>query len=166
MSVGMNVIAHIVCYDVSMRIRRLNHSVYQIQYHLVWGTKYRRKFLKHYVRKELIRSLYQIQRKYPDWYFHKINTGEDHVHLLIEIPPKYSISKVVQVLKSVTSAHILKKFKFIRHIYRNNIANNKSGVWSVGYFVSTVGLNEEQIKKYIDNQNKYDLGFDISSEFS
>jgi len=64
-----------VCYAVNMRIRRLNHSVYQLQYHLVWGTKYRRKFLKHYVRKTLIDSLYKTQKRYPDWFFHKINTG-------------------------------------------------------------------------------------------
>ena len=72
-----------------MRIRQLNHGVYQVLYHLVWGTKYRRKFLKHYVRTELIKSLYNIQKRHPDWYLHKINTGDDHVHILLEFPPKY-----------------------------------------------------------------------------
>ena len=143
-----------------MRIRQLNHSVYQIEYHLVWGTKYRRKILKHYVRKELIRGLYKIQRKYPDWYYHKINTGDDHVHLLIEIPPKYSIAEVVQKLKADTSQILKKRFKFITKIYP------KGNIWSVGYFVSTVGLNEEQIKKYIERQSNFDKGVDMSSEFS
>ncbi|HEX9503248.1 MAG TPA: transposase, partial [Patescibacteria group bacterium] len=64
-----------------MRIRQLNHSVYQIQYHIVWGTKYRRKILKHYVRSELIKFLYEVQRQYPDLYFDNINTGDDHVHI-------------------------------------------------------------------------------------
>ena len=96
-----------------MRIRRLNHSVYQLQYHLVWGTKYRRKFLKHYVRKTLIDSLYKTQKRYPDWFFHKINTGLDHVHILIEIPPKYAISSVVQKLKTQASVDLKKQFKFI-----------------------------------------------------
>jgi len=144
-----------------MRIRRLNHSVYQIQYHIVWGTKYRRKVLKHYVRKELIKSLYKTQKKYPDWYFHQINTGDDHVHLLMEIPPKYSIASVVQKLKSIASVDLRNKFKFINEIYDKN-----DGMWGSGYFVSTVGLNEENIKKYIARQNNYDSGFDATEEFS
>ena len=143
-----------------MRIRQLNHSVYQIQYHIVWGTKYRRKILKYYVRAELIKSLYRVQRIYPDWYFHKINTGDDHVHLLMEIPPKYPVSEVIQKLKAHSSAHLRKRFKFIDEIY------TRSGIWSVGYFVSTVGLNEENIKRYIELQSKYDTGVDISAEFS
>ena len=126
------------CYAVSMRIRHLNHSIYQIQYHIVWGTKYRRKWLKHYVRSELIKSMYQVQRTCPDWYFHSINAGDDHVHILIEIPPKYSVAEVVQKLKGHSSQVLRKKFKFINEIYP------QSGLWSVGYFVSTVGLNEEQ----------------------
>ena len=143
-----------------MRIRQLNHSVYQIQYHIVWGTKYRRKVLKYYVRKELIKCFYKIQRKYPDWYFHRINTGDDHVHLLMEIPPKYVVSGVVQKLKSISSAHLRKHFKFIDKIYEDGT------LWSVGYFVSTVGLNEENIKKYIERQSRFDKGVDITKEFS
>jgi putative transposase len=74
-------------YAVSMRIRHLQHSVYQVQYQLVWGTKYRRKVLKYYACKELVHSLYTVPRRHPTWYFHSINTGDDHVHLLMEIPP-------------------------------------------------------------------------------
>lgn len=150
-----------MCYSVSMRVRRLNHSVYQVQYHLVWGTKYRRKFLKHYVRKTLILSLYKTQKRYPEWFFHKINTGDDHVHILMEIPPKYSVSEVVQKLKAEASVALKKQYKFIRQMYES-----KQGIWSDGYFVSTVGLNEDQISKYIEKQNKYDLGFSAEEELS
>ena len=150
-----------VCYAVNMRIRRLNHSVYQLQYHLVWGTKYRRKFLKHYVRKTLIDSLYKTQKRYPDWFFHKINTGLDHVHILMEIPPKYTVAEVVQKLKSQASVDLKKQFKFIRQIY-----GVENGIWSDGYFVSSVGLNEDQISKYIEKQNNYDLGFNAEEELS
>lgn len=143
-----------------MRIRRLNHSVYQIAYHIVWGTKYRRKILKHYVRRELIKSLYQVQKDFPDWYFDKINTGDDHVHMLMEIPPTYTIVEVIQKLKGHSSKHLRKSFKFINDMY------TESGIWSTGYFVSTVGLNEEQIRKYIKLQNKYDQSEDLQAEFS
>jgi len=142
-----------------MRIRQLNHCMYQLQYHLVWGTKYRRKILKHYVRMELIGALLRVQHKYPDWYIVQVNTGEDHVHLLLEIPPKYSISEVVQKLKSQTSADLTKKFKFIEELY------DDGNVWGVGYFASSVGLNEEQIKNYIEKQNQLELGKDITAEF-
>jgi len=143
-----------------MRIRQLNHSVYQIQYHLVWGTKYRRKILKHYVRSELVKNLYNTQKRHPDWYFHKINTGHDHVHLLMEIPPSYSVAAVVQELKACSSAHLRKNFKFINEIY------NHSGIWSVGYFVSTVGLNEENIRRYIERQSNFDAGIDVTKEIA
>ena len=148
------------CYAVSMRIRELSHSVYQTQYHIVWGTKYRRKLLKHYVRKELIKSLYKTQRKHPTWYFVEINTDCDHVHLLMEIPPSDRLSDVVRELKVDSSSHLRKSFKFIDRIYK------ESGIWSVGYFVSTVGLNEKTIRKYIFLQNAKDIGRDISEEFS
>jgi|SRR5258708_338293 len=143
-----------------MRIRQLNHSVYQIQYHIVWGTKYRRKILKHYVRSELIKFLYEVQRQYPDLYFDNINTGDDHVHILMEIPPKYAVSEVVQKLKGHSAFYLRKRFKFMKELYR------RGGVWSDGYFVSSVGLNEDQIRKYIDRQNKDDRGRDITAEFS
>ena len=145
---------------VSMRIRQLSHSVYQVQYHIVWGTKYRRKILKYYVRKELIVSIYKTLKMHKDWYMEKINTDEDHVHMMIEVPPSYAISDVVKELKSYSSVHLRKRFKFIDEIYK------RSGIWSPGYFVSTVGLNEERIKKYIEFQNKKDIGVDLSDEFS
>ncbi len=144
-----------------MRIRKLNHSTYQVNYHIVWATKYRRKIIKEYVREELVKSLYKVLRKHPDWYIHKINTGDDHVHILMEIPPKYAVSDCVREVKIYSSKEIQKKFKFIRQIYEK-----KEGMWSVGYFVSTIGMNEERIKKYIDMQNRYDKGVDISKEFS
>lgn len=143
-----------------MRIRRLNHSVYQLQYHLVWGTKYRRKILKPYVRKELIRSIYRILRTHKDWYMSNINTDKDHVHMMIEIPPKYRVAAVVKEIKSKTSLELRKSFKFIDRIYEN------SGIWGVGYFVSSIGLNEEQISRYIDLQNREEKSVDVTNEFS
>lgn len=143
-----------------MRIRRLNHSTYQIQYHIVWVTKYRYHVIKPYVRHELIRYLLTLPKKYPDWYFHRINTGDDHVHMLMEIPPKESVASVVQKMKSYTSAHLRHHFKFLDRIYVDG------NLWSVGYFVSTVGLNEAQIKRYIEQQNRDDHGYDVSDEYA
>ena len=135
-----------------MKTKHLNHSTYQLQYHIVWGTKYRRKWLKDYVKMELIKSLDQTCKKYPTLFILTMNTSEDHVHLQIQIPPNIAISDAVQKLKGASSHAIRKKFKFIREIYLE-----KDGIWSVGYFVSSVGLNETHVKKYIEWQNKKEV---------
>ena len=127
-----------------MRIRSLNHSVYQVQYHIVWGTRYRRKYLKEYVTPELKKALYAVVKKYPTLYVHKLATDNDHIHIQIEIPPNLPIARVVQKLKIETSIHLKKKFKFIREMYLD------ASIWSVGYFVSTIGLNEDTIRQYLD----------------
>ena len=135
-----------------MRIQSLNHSTYQHQYHIVWGTKYRRKILKPYVLTELKKSLYQTVKKYPTLWIEALNTDEDHVHLQIEIPPNILVSDAVSKLKSASSRHLRSRFKFIREIYIE-----KDGIWSVGYFSSTIGLNEEKVKKYINWQSRKDV---------
>ena len=135
-----------------MRIQSLNHSTYQHQYHIVWGTKYRRKILKPYVLVELKRILYETVKKYPTLWIEALNTDEDHVHLQIEIPPNIAVSDAVRKLKAASSRHLRSKFKFIREIYIE-----KDGIWSVGYFSSTVGLNEEKVKRYIAWQSKKDV---------
>lgn len=135
-----------------MRIRALNHSQYQIVYHIIWATKYRRKYIKEYVKQELRKYLYKATKKYPTLFILSFNTNDDHVHLQIEIPPDTTIAAVVQRLKSESSQVLKKRFKFIREMYLDG------GIWSVGYFVSTIGLNEEMIKRYIANQGKKDVG--------
>ena len=132
-----------------MRIKSLNHCEYRHQYHIVWGTKHRRKWLKEYVKSELIASLHNTIKKYPTLLIYAINTDQDHVHIQIEIPPNIAVSDAVQKLKSNSSKHIQSKFKFIQEMYLE-----WDGIWSVGYFSSTVGLNEEQVRKYIEWQGK------------
>lgn len=133
-----------------MRIQKLNHSVYQLEYHIVWGTKYRRKILKPYVKKKLLESFQKTEFLYPTLHIVKANVGEDHVHLLAEIAPSVSIAAMVQKLKVHSSMELKRSFKFIREM------DDGSGIWSVGYFASSIGLNEKQIEKYIDHQDKHD----------
>lgn len=90
--------------------------------------------------------------KYPTLQLIEINTDVDHVHIQLSIPPNIAVSRVVQKLKQETSKLIKKRFKFIREIYLGE------GIWSVGYFSSTLGLNEETIQKYIEYQGKRDKG--------
>jgi len=104
------------------------------------------------VKAELLHSLFETIKKYPTLHIFATNANRDHVHLQIEIPPDVSISSVVQKLKAISSFYLRKKFKFIREMYLD-----KQGIWSVGYFVSSVGLNEEKIKKYIFWQDKHEM---------
>mgnify|MGYP001791099142 CR=1 FL=1 len=70
------------------------------------------------------------------------------------IPPKYSVSEIVQKLKSNISNKLKNKFKnFLSQVYWDN-----NGIWSVGYFVSTVDVDQETIRKYVENQGKEDMG--------
>ncbi len=132
-----------------MRTRYLNHSVYRLQYHIVWCTKYRRPWLVKGIEKEFVRLLQITVKKYPILQLVAANTDRDHVHIQLELPPSLTIAEIVQKLKAATSQHLRKKFRVIQEIYLG-----KEGIWSVGYFVSSIGLNEQQIKAYIGWQGK------------
>lgn len=147
-------------YAVSMRTRSLSHGVYQHQYHIAWGTKYRKKILKSYVKEEFLLDLHKLVKKYPTLYIHAVGVDLDHIHLQIEISPDISVARVVQRIKTHTSFRLKKKFKFIDKIYLG------AGVWSVGYFSSTVGLNETQVKNYVRTQGKKDLPKQYRFKFS
>ena len=90
--------------------------------------------------------------KYPTLWIERFNTDQDHVHLQLEVPPNITVSDAVGKLKAESSRHLRNRFKFIREIYLE-----KDGIWSVGYFSSTVGLNEAQVKRYIEWQGKKDI---------
>ena len=83
----------------------------------------------------------------------EVNHDEDHIHLLLSIPPKMSVSDVVRRIKSTTGRLLKRKFEYMRKAYWG-----VDGIWSDGYFVSTVGLNEEIIRKYIEKQEHEDRG--------
>ena len=95
----------------------------------------------------------EIKDHYPEIDILEINHDQDHVHLLISIPPKMSVGQVVRIIKSNTSRRLKEKFPFLKDIYWGT-----DGIWSDGYFVSTVGINEEIIQKYIQHQGQEDSG--------
>jgi putative transposase len=141
-----------------MRIRALNHSTYQHLYHVVWGTKYRRHFLKpEVVQRELTNSLYDTARKHPEIFIIAVKTDLDHVHLQLEIAPSVSVAAAVQAIKANASIHLKNKFEFISRMYLG------AGIWSVGYFSSTNGLNEAFVRRYIEEQGRRDYPSDYQA---
>ena len=136
-----------------MKIKKSAHAAYRVNYHIVWSTRFKKKILNEGVRKYLRLKIQEVRKYYPDWYFEAIGFGDDHVHVQVEFPPKYSGAYVVETIKKNTSRALKEKFGFLKEVYWDD-----GGIWSVGYFFSTVGINEEIIKKYIERQWREDSG--------
>ena len=120
---------------------------------MVWIPRYRYKVLVKGVDEYLLKKMDEIRKDYPEIEYVQRNIQPDHVHLVLSFPPKYSIAKVVQIIKSNTGKAMWEKFDFLRKRYYG-----RGGIWSAGYFVSTVGLDEKLIEKYVRYQEKEDLG--------
>ena len=138
---------------MSEKYRKQSHCVYRCDYHIVVSTKYRRKILNEGVFAYFKIKVREIGKYYPDIVFKEINYDIDHIHMLVSIPPKYSISKVITIFKSNTSRGIKQKFPFLKDVYWG-----ADGIWSDGYFVDTVGVNAEVIRQYIEHQGQQDTG--------
>ncbi len=120
---------------------------------MVLPTKYRRKVFNEGVFAYFEDKLKEIYKYYPELKFEKVNHDKDHVHFLVSIPPKMSVGSVIRIIKANTSRGLKEKFPFLKEVYWGT-----DGIWSDGYCVSTVGLNEAMIRKYIENQGKEDAG--------
>ncbi len=136
-----------------MQIKRSAHAVYRTQYHIVWITRYRRKILNEGLGEYVKVKLKEARKYYPDWEFLEMGVSEDHIHLHMVIPPKYSVSMVIETLKKNTSRELSKKFPHLKKFYWDN-----EGIWSKGFFVTTVGISEQLIRKYVSMQEKEDTG--------
>ena len=133
---------------------RADHSVYLCDYHLVIVTKYRRNIIVNEgIWSYLEQKFYEVTEHYPRIRIKEINHDINHVHLLISIPPQMQVGRVVGLLKTNTARNIKTKFTFLKKVYYGS-----DGIWSDGYFVSTVGVDEQTIKRYIENQGKEDAG--------
>ncbi len=141
-------------YTVCMKLHKQAHTVYKTQYHIVWATRFRRKWLVSGIDSYFRIKLQEVRKFFPDWQFNEIGTNKDHVHLHMIIPPKYSVSKVVDIMKTDTSRALREKFShFFEKLYWD-----AGGIWSTGFFVSTVGVDEEIIRKYVQMQGAEDAG--------
>lgn len=133
-----------------MRVKLSAHGAWKHEYHIVWIPKYRRHVLKLGVKTYVERGLAEINKYHPEVEIIKQNVQLDHVHLIIEIPPKYSVASIVGKLKQNSSRKIRERFEWLDKVYRPGI------FWSPGYFSSTIGLNETQIRHYVEFQENID----------
>ena len=136
-----------------MEIIKSSHSVYQLQYHIVWVCKYRRRILNPGTSGYLRKILPKLMRSMPGVEIETIGFDQDHLHMLMVIPPRYSISQVMGKLKSQSSSHLRKAYSWLKKVYwKENI------IWSTGYLVSSVGLDEQTIRRYVEHQGRQDSG--------
>ena len=130
-------------------IQSLSHSKWRCKYHIVFAPKYRRKVFYGEKRYEIG----QILRELCRWKGVNLLEAEacpDHIHILVEIPPKMSVSSFMGFLKGKSSLMIYDKWGNMKYKYRNR------QFWCRGYFVDTVGKNEKKIATYIQEQLKED----------
>lgn len=132
---------------------RLSHCVYQCDYHVVMVTKYRKKVFNEGIFAYFKLKLAEITDHYPLIKFKQINHDQDHLHLLVSIPPTMTVGKAIGLIKQNTARNLKQKFLHLKDIYWGT-----ESIWSEGYFVSTVGINEKTIRQYIEDQGKKDSG--------
>jgi putative transposase len=139
--------------------KSLCHSKWECKYHVVWIPKSRRKVLYGRIRKYLAELLHGLARQKES----KILEGHlrpDHVHMLVSIPPKYSVSQVIGYIKGKSAIHIARTYLGQKKNY------NGMHFWARGYFVTTVGADENVVRAYIQQQEKEDKRLDQLTMFT
>jgi putative transposase len=140
-------------------VESLGHTRWDCKYHLVWIPKCRRKVLYRQLRKHLGQVLHDLAGQKES----RILEGHlqaDHVHMLVSIPPKYSVAQVVGFIKGKSAIHLARSYLGRRKNYAG------MHFWARGYFVSTVGADEATIREYIQKQEKEDARIDQLGLFS
>ena len=132
------------------QFKKLAHSIYECKYHIVFCPKYRYKILQAEVREYVEEQIYRLCRQKGEIEVLEVNVQADHVHIVLSIAPKYAVSEVMGYLKGKLALRLFDRFPELRRRYWGQ------HVWSRGYCVSTVGLDEERIRKYVKWQNKKD----------
>ena len=128
------------------RFRKLTHSIWHCQYHIVWVPKYRHRILTGMVGNE-VKQCVRVFSSQKSCEIIEMNVQVDHVHLICMIPPKLRVSDYVGIVKGRTAIRLLKRFPDLRK--RRYWGNH---FWTKGYCVDTVGLDEDKIRQYVKYQ--------------
>ena len=138
---------------MSQAYNHLNHATWECKYHVGVTPKYRKKMLFGQIRRHLGTVFHDLARR-KECQIEQGRLMPDHVHILITIPPKYSVAEVIGFLKGKSSIWIAQN---VERKARNFVGHK---FWARGYFVSTVGRDEETIRAYIKNQEMADQQLD------
>jgi putative transposase len=128
--------------------KKLTHTIYYCKYHIIFCPKYRYRILKGEVAEYAKREFYHLSKQKDLVEVIELNVQHDHVHTILSIPPKYSVSNIMGFLKGRLSISMFRKYEAIGKRFWGR------HLWSRGYCVSTIGLNEDQIRRYVQWQEK------------
>lgn len=133
------------------RFQKASHVLWHCQYHLVWVPKYRFRILKSNVGREVYKCVMVFCQQLGCEVV-ELNVQIDHVHLLVRIPPKLSVSELMGVLKGRTAIRLFNAFPYLRKkpFWGNHF-------WAKGYCVDTVGLDAEMVRKYVKYQERQEM---------
>ncbi len=127
--------------------RKSSHTVYDIKFHLVWITKYRKAILRAVIA-ERVRDLIREICRANDVEIIKGHISRDHVHIFVSVPPQLSVSQLVKLVKGKTSRKMMMEFKTLSRVFWGR------HIWARGYFVASSGnVTDEVIMKYIEQQS-------------
>ena len=132
--------------------------VYNLNYHIVWGTKYRNKVLTEQIEKDLKSLMYQIAEE-KGFAIEHLEIGlDDHVHLLVSAPPKLSVTTIVSCLKGTSAFRLFRMHPELKSFYWKKEDRH---LWSPSYYVESIGAsNQQAVAKYIDDQRKKEASHD------
>ena len=132
------------------KYKKLSHVIYKCEYHIVWVPKYRFRILTGEIKK-LIEEDIKMLCEWKGCEIEELNVQTDHIHLVVSIPPKVSVSVLLGTLKGKIAIKMFKSYpKLKKKPYWGN------HFWARGYFVSTVGIDEEIIKRYVKCQKEHE----------
>ena len=131
----------------------LSHTKWNFKYHLVFAPKYRRQAIYGKVKEDIGRMLRKLC-EYKEVEILEAEACPDHIHMLVTIPPKYSVAQIVGYLKGKSSLMIFEKYANMKYKYGNR------HFWCRGYYVDTVGKNTKAIAEYIQQQLQEDIGYE------
>lgn len=133
---------------MASRFKRLSHSIYECKYHIVFCRKYRYRIFKGDVAEYTRQQVYGLCRQKDLVEVLELSVEPDHVHLVVSIPPKYAVSNFMGYLKGKLAIRLFGQYERLGRRYWGR------HLWSRGYCVSTVGLDEDKIRKYVKWQEK------------
>ena len=137
-------------------IKRTSHAVYDLKYHMIWVPKYRKMIWGGELAKRLKMSFEEISERY-EFEIDAMEVKDDHVHLFLSAPPRYSPAEIVQIIKSISAKMVFKQFPEVKkELWGGEF-------WSDGYFVRSVGdkVTSEVIRRYIKYQQQQQLSFEF-----
>ncbi len=137
------------------RFSKLSHVLWRCQYHIVWVPKYRYRVLKGGLAFEVSKSI-RVYSERLGCEIVELNVQEDHVHLLIKVPPKVSISTLMGTVKGKTALQVFRQFSYLKDkpYWSNHF-------WAKGYCVDTVGVDAEMIRLYVKHQEKVERNLEL-----